>query len=279
MKTIFVPTDLSEHANTALKYALELAKVVPVENLILFHNNPQVITSEIPVLYWDDLKRMNEEIREHLEKKLSKALDEAAIDASVLKTEIVVVSDAGTIASVSEMAKKKKADLIIMGTHGKTGLEKLIFGSVTAGVLESCPVPVLAIPRHFRFKPVSKVAYASSLTHFGPEIRSVLSVIKAFGARLEVVHFDDGLLSEKLISHAKRVLHEMDAEDIDLQIVPVNLEEKLADQIRKFVASSKPDWLVMIPKKREWYEKLFLSSKTLDVAMEYNKPMLVLHGS
>ncbi len=279
MKTIFVPTDLSEHANTALKYALELAKVFPVENLILFHNNPQVITSEIPVLYWDDLKRMNEEIREHLEKKLSKALDEAAIDASVLKTEIVVVSDAGTIASVSEMAKKKKADLIIMGTHGKTGLEKLIFGSVTAGVLESCPVPVLAIPRHFRFKPVSKVAYASSLTHFGPEIRSVLSVIKAFGARLEVVHFDDGLLSEKLISHAKRVLHEMDAEDIDLQIVPVNLEEKLADQIRKFVASSKPDWLVMIPKKREWYEKLFLSSKTLDVAMEYNKPMLVLHGS
>lgn len=279
MKTIFVPTDLSEHANTALKYALELTKVVPVENLILFHNNPQVITSEIPVLYWDDLKRMNEEIREHLEKKLSKALDEAAIDASVLKTEIVVVSDAGTIASVSEMAKKKKADLIIMGTHGKTGLEKLIFGSVTAGVLESCPVPVLAIPRHFRFKPVSKVAYASSLTHFGPEIRSVLSVIKAFGARLEVVHFDDGLLSEKLISHAKWVLHEMDAEDIDLQIVPVNLEEKLADQIRKFVASSKPDWLVMIPKKREWYEKLFLSSKTLDVAMEYNKPMLVLHGS
>jgi nucleotide-binding universal stress UspA family protein len=222
---------------------------------------------------------MNEEIREHLEKKCSKALDEAAIDASVLKTEIVVVSDAGTIASVSEMAKKKKADLIIMGTHGKTGLEKLIFGSVTAGVLESCPVPVLAVPRHFRFKPVSKVAYASSLTHFGPEIRSVLSVIKAFGARLEVVHFDDGLLSEKLISHAKWVLHEMDAEDIDLQIVPVNLEEKLADQIRKFVASSKPDWLVMIPKKREWYEKLFLSSKTLDVAMEYNKPMLVLHGS
>jgi nucleotide-binding universal stress UspA family protein len=277
MKTIFVPTDLSEHAGTALKYALEMTKTVPVEKLIFFHNNPQVISSEIPVLYWDDLQRMNDELKEHLSQKLSKALDEAGIDESVLKTEIIVVSDAGTISSVAEMAKKKKADLIVMGSHGKTGIEKFVFGSVTAGVLENSSLPVLVIPRHFRFKPVNKVALASSLTHFTPEIRSVLAITKALGARLEVVHFDDALLSEKLISHARRVLAEIDGQDIDLHVFPINLEEKLADQIRKYVAHSKPDWLVMLPKKREWYEKLFLSSKTLEVAMEYSKPMLVMH--
>jgi nucleotide-binding universal stress UspA family protein len=195
-------------------------------------------------------------------------LDEAGIDESVLKTEIIVVSDAGTISSVAETAKKKKADLIVMGSHGKTGIEKFVFGSVTAGVLENSSLPVLVIPRHFRFKPVNKVALASSLTHFTPEIRSVLAITKALGARLEVVHFDDALLSEKLISHARRVLAEIDGQDIDLHVFPINLEEKLADQIRKYVAYSKPDWLVMLPKKREWYEKLFLSSKTLEVAME-----------
>jgi nucleotide-binding universal stress UspA family protein len=277
MKTLFVPTDLSNHANAALLYALELSKITSVEKLILFHNNPQVINSEIPVLYWDDLKKINEEIKEHLAKKLKKAMDDAAIDESALETEIVVISEAGAVSAIVEHSKKKKADLIIMGTHGKTGMEKLIFGSVTAGVLESESVPVLAIPQHIHFQPINKVAFSSSLTYFTPEIKSILSLIKDLDARLEVIHLDDGLLSEKLISHAQRVLKEIDNQNIELEIIPFNIEEKLVTQIKKHIAKTKPDWLVMIPKKREWYEKLFLSSKTLEVASEYNKPMLVMH--
>jgi nucleotide-binding universal stress UspA family protein len=277
MKTLFVPTDLSHHADTALTYALELTKITSVNKLILFHNNPQVITSEIPVLYWDDLQKINDEIKSHLAKKLKKAMDETAVDETSIQTEILVTSEAGAVASIVDNAKKQKADLIIMGTHGKTGLDKLIFGSVTAGVLESDSVPVLAIPQHCKFQPINSVAFASSLTYFTPEIKAILSLIKDLGASLSVIHMDDGLLSEKLIAHAKRVLKEIDNQNINLEIIPGNIEEKLATQIKRHVAKTKPDWLVMVPKKREWYEKLFLSSKTLEVAQEYNKPMLVMH--
>ena len=50
-------------------------------------------------------------------------------------------------AAIVSVAKKRDADLIVMGTHGRSGAAKLFFGSVAEGVLRRTPVPVLVVPR------------------------------------------------------------------------------------------------------------------------------------
>jgi len=277
MKTIFIPTDLSSHALVALRYALELSKEAQTQKIIYFHLNPQIISPEIPVLYLDDLNKINADIKKHLETELSDHIENAGIGDGVLATEVVVVTEAGSSTSILEYARKHHSDLIVMGTHGKTGFEKFIFGSVTASVLENSKIPVLVIPRNFHYKPIEKIAFSSALTSFTSEIKSILPFCKTLEAKLEVIHINYGLFSEKLIEHAKRVIHEIGHEHVDLQLLPANLEEKLIDMLKKQVAKKKPEWLVMIPKKREWYEKLFLSSKSLELAIDYNKPVLILH--
>jgi len=275
MKTLFVPTDLSSHSLVALRYALELIKVSDVDRLIYFHINPQPITQEIPVLYMDDLQKVNEEIADHLKHELKECMLKAGISRPII-TDVMVTTDVGPITAIPEFAHKHKSDLIVMGTHGNTGLDRLIFGSVTAGVLENSKTPVLTIPKHFTFQPIKKIAFASSFTSFTLEIKAVLKFCKALHAKLDVIHVDDGLLSEKLIKHARRVIKEIDDLNIELHIVQGNLEIKLIETLKKEVSKLDPQWLVMVPKKTEWYEKFFLSSKSIEVANHYNRPLLIL---
>lgn len=277
MKTIFVPTDLSSHSVVALKYALELSKEALSRKLVYFHLNPQVISAEIPVLYFDDLQKVNQEIKEYLEKELKKHIKEAGIGEGVLETEVVVATEGGAVSAIPAFAKKVHADIIIMGTHGKTGFEKFFLGSVTAGVLENSKIPVLAIPQHFKYEPIERIAFSSSFSSFNSEIKTILPFCYKLSATLEVIHVDYGLLSDKLIEHAKRVIAEIDHFGIELAILKPDLDFTLLETLKKHVAHSKPQWLVMIPKKKEWYEKLFLSSKSLELANDYNKPVLIIH--
>lgn len=277
MQTIFVPTDLSGHANEALRYALQLCKALKISRLIFFNHNAQPINAEIPILYLDDLNRVNREIKAKMTEDLTHYMEVAQIPNQILTTEVIVSSEGGgTIHAILQSAKANKADLIVMGTHGKTGFEKLIYGSVTASVLETSSVPVLTIPPHYQFRPVGKIAYASSLAYFTDEVRTVLNFANGLFLQLEIIHIDYGLLSEKSIEHARRMLDKINDTRIKLTILPASVSDSLNENLKAYMLKSKPEWLVMFPARREWYEKLFLSSKTLELASYYRKPMLII---
>jgi universal stress protein A len=56
------------------------------------------------------------------------------------------------------MAEREGADLIVMSTHGRTGLSHMLLGSVTEKVVARAPCPVLAIPSHGRSTTTNKAA-------------------------------------------------------------------------------------------------------------------------
>lgn len=56
---------------------------------------------------------------------------------------IIVKGD--VVEKIIETGEKVKADLIVMGTHGKKGLDRILFGSVANGVVKNSPIPVLTI--------------------------------------------------------------------------------------------------------------------------------------
>lgn len=277
MKTLFVPTDLSEHSAVALRYALHLCKAVKAIKLIYYFYDHQPINAEIPVLYLDQLAEIDGEIKKQMTQDLDKYLSEASIPKKFMKTDVVVTSEmSGTAYSILQTARKHKADLIVMGTHGKTGFEKFIFGSVTSAVLETSDIPVLAVPMHYKFKTIEKITYASSLTHFKQEIDTILLFAGTLSAQVEIVYIDYGLVSERLIRHANRVLADLNKSNLTLTVIAADVGLSLNENLTVYIEKSKPEWLVMFPVKREWYDKLFLSSKSLDLAMKFKKPMLVI---
>jgi nucleotide-binding universal stress UspA family protein len=277
MKTIFVPTDLSANSTNALRYAIHLAKQSASEKIVLFHHNPMVYTSDIPVLYMDDLTSLNSELKENLEKDILRLLESMHGMNPDLSTEVIVTTEAGTITAIAEHARKSKANLIVMGTHGKTGLSRLVLGSVTAGVIEVSSVPVLAIPEGYRFKNVENVSYASSLHHFQKEFHLVKAFTRALDVAVSVVHMRYPHFDNNYISHAKHVLAEDLETHTQLDVIDTPPEIRLVDQLLVYMRKTSPDWLVMFPEKRDWYDKIFLSSKTLEVMSEFRRPLLVLH--
>lgn len=89
-----------------------------------------------------NIQEFQQQAVDSAKKRMAAAVDELFKDFSKLETRVVLGSPADKIL---ELAKTEKVDLIIMGAHGRTGLERAIFGSVANKVVKSAPCPVLTV--------------------------------------------------------------------------------------------------------------------------------------
>jgi nucleotide-binding universal stress UspA family protein len=144
IRTILVPTDYSDDAELALKEAVRILSPVSanarVVLLHVFRLQPEVVYpwTPPPLVYLS-----TEVARETLGR-----LEEVAKPIRKLGFDVDVVAGEGYPPEViDEEAKRSNADLIAMGTHGRSGLRRLVFGSVAERVLPAAPCPVLTVHR------------------------------------------------------------------------------------------------------------------------------------
>jgi len=137
IKTILAPTDISPLSLPAIRYALEIGLERSAE-VIIYH----VIESEYDwfgddspamALVPQQKKRLNEFVQNNFADYLNKVKVTELIEYGLPYEKIVTKAD------------HVRADLIVMSTHGRTGLEQLILGSVTAKVVARASCPVLSI--------------------------------------------------------------------------------------------------------------------------------------
>ena len=143
MKKILVATDFSALATAALRYAGVLAEQTGAK-LIALYADPFEPPVEFTSREVDDLASQIAESRRRAHEELERCVAQnipAAVDA-----EAVVVDDRPVRAIVG-YAARNDVDLIVMGTHGRGGLERLLLGSVSARVVAESPVPVVVVPR------------------------------------------------------------------------------------------------------------------------------------
>jgi nucleotide-binding universal stress UspA family protein len=141
-RRILHPTDFSRASTAAFKRAVTLAKKDRGE-LVLVHAlaPPIPIAGEgyIPPNVYENLE---DSARKYAEKRLA-ALQAKARGAGV-KTSTLLLEGAAH-EQIVRAAKSKKADLIVIGTHGRTGLAKLFLGSVASRVVTAATCPVLTV--------------------------------------------------------------------------------------------------------------------------------------
>lgn len=134
---ILVPTDLSADADNALEYAMQLARTLQARLTLLHVIEPLVVGSidALPATFLQDLEAKITDIMAAYHERVTAA--GIPCDYTILHGVPFQV--------IIETADTARADLIIMGTHGRTGLRHVLLGSVAERVVRLAPCPVLVV--------------------------------------------------------------------------------------------------------------------------------------
>jgi len=139
---ILYPTDFSDPSACALYYAAEMAKKFDAE-LVMMHvllDESQMVSFYLPQLTVQNLsKDMEDGAKAKMEEFVA---DTRALEGIEYSTVMVkgIADD-----EIIKFAKENGIDMIVLGTHGRTGLEHVIFGSTAEKVVRSAPCPVLTV--------------------------------------------------------------------------------------------------------------------------------------
>ena len=149
MKHIVVTTDFSKEAESAFDYAKELVQLIGKEKSkitllkVIDEVAPTNITFEFGLAIADK-KSMVKKLQKDASEKIREI---AGKHFAGFPIETVVINPSNPVyQEITEFAKTHNADLIVMSTHGRTGIKHLLLGSVAERVIRQSPCPVTVVP-------------------------------------------------------------------------------------------------------------------------------------
>lgn len=146
IERILFPIDFSEGSMNALDYAVSLSKEYNAKLYLLHvvHDISMTAGWQVPHIRIDELYRdMEESARKELERCCME-------DIRDLKNVERIILRGIPHEEILKVAREKKIDIIVIGTHGRTGIDRLLFGSTAEKVVRKAPCPVLSVrlPEH-----------------------------------------------------------------------------------------------------------------------------------
>jgi nucleotide-binding universal stress UspA family protein len=140
-KRIILATDLSPASEPALKEAIGLAKENGAELLIAHAYQPPTVV-EAQSISAGVYEEWDQSIRAGVKSRLQKLVESAAKEG--VKAEPLILRGA-PYEAIAEAARRKDADLVVLGTHGRKGVSRFFLGSVAARVISTAPCPVMTV--------------------------------------------------------------------------------------------------------------------------------------
>ncbi len=139
LRKILIPIDFSEHSLNALEYAKLFAGKFNAELILLNIVEPVVFTADLTM--GQVIPSIESELYQKSEEKVKELVDSLRNKFNVRG----VVKIGRPHVEIIEFAKDEGVDLIIIGSHGHTGVEQLLFGSTAEKVIRKASCPVLII--------------------------------------------------------------------------------------------------------------------------------------
>jgi len=193
-RSVLCPVDFSEHSRQALRYAEAMAGRSGGAMTVTYANDPLLIAAAAAALH--DRQVAKRSLRE-LESFVNQTLTTNR-KRLTCRVSIGTPSD-----QIMKAASSRRFDLIVMGTHGLTGADRLLLGSTTMSVLQRTSVPVLVVPRRegsgtLASWPGNRILAPVELDESSPrEVESAARLAHWFGASLLVLHVVGGITAPK----------------------------------------------------------------------------------
>ena len=138
-KRILVPVDGSVTARTALRHAIALAKEQQAQLRLVY------VVEQVPTWAAEGQMDLSDVLMESGKAVVAEAKEQVDKEGIAAETAVVEAGMQRTARCIADDAAKWSADLIVMGTHGRRGIDHLILGSVAEGVVRTAQAPVLLI--------------------------------------------------------------------------------------------------------------------------------------
>jgi len=273
IKHILIPTDFSPCAINALNFAVHFAldmSTKPKLTILNAYTLP-LAYSDINISFGPGLEAS--EVEEHIEKEFSKLEEQIPLLKQIdYKTtqKATFLKDA-----VEEFCDEKEVDLIVMGTLGASGVDEVVLGSNAHRIIQSALAPVLVIPQNASYGKIENMAVSNDYKGLTPDaIIALKDVDMTFGAKLHLIHISkEPILDTKKSAEAKELYHHL--KDIPHQFHFIK-DENVEIGLHKFMEQEAIDMLVVAPRKKGLFQKLFGRSESKSLIFHTKIPLLAL---
>jgi nucleotide-binding universal stress UspA family protein len=279
MKNILVPTDFSENAGNAVEYAAVIAQACKATITLFNVYAPSVSRhSVISPLIAEEIAQTKIETQEKLHLTANTIKD---LYPNVQCHVLVGIGE--PVEEILSAAKNQKIDMIIMGTKGASSLEKVLFGSHAAAIIERAACPVLVVPVNTPCHIPKKIVFATDYTFSDIEsARLLTSLALFFNATITFLHIttreDDIEEEQKLIEKfTAEIRQATNYKNINSKILSDNTVIMGLDTI---LQNSGADIIALSTRRRNVFEKLYNPSLTKKFALYTTIPLLAFkaHG-
>jgi nucleotide-binding universal stress UspA family protein len=249
-RNILFATDFSAASARAIPYVKRIAKHYEAD-LVALYVRPMVVNPMVPPEAWaTDLEAERAQNHQHREELLR--------DFAGIRTQVLI--EEGDIHSNLQAAMKwNDTDLVVLGTRGRTGLGKLLLGSVAEEIVRTVTYPVLTVGPHVDFSrgadgEIREILYA---TDFTPESRAAaayaVSLAEEFQARLILLHVipeakpGDLVSARDVIASSRGLLQSLVPLEAEIWCKPEYFVEfgNPADKILEFAQLRESDLIVL----------------------------------
>lgn len=285
-KRILVATDFSELSQLALKYASVGAVQFGAELIVLhaerFEVPPYVIADEYDKVL-NELKRQKQNaenyLAEHVRQTLGSVVDKLKINYRIV--------EAHPVEAILQTAESESVDLLVMGTHGRTGLQRLYLGSVTERVIRESIVPVFVVKQKERefidvndpeAKPkLEKILCPVNFTETAKlALMHAADIASRFNSQLTALYIDeDGKLSGEKAK--EQICQWLPAEVTSrCSVEPMVKSGNAAEQIVAVANEGDYDLLVFGAEQRSFLRAILFGTTTEALLRSSPIPMLVV---
>ncbi|MBX2893617.1 MAG: universal stress protein [Saprospiraceae bacterium] len=290
LQNITVPVDISEPSGNALVFAWQLAQQLDAKIEVVYamdsifegslpsasgflSSYKKTVQTELDAFIKDTLKKIEVDYQPPAQTPPTpKNGDETA--APAIKSTVMY----GFPEEVIE-EQSRKADLIVMGTTGRGGVARNLFGSVSTEVSQSSHCPVLFVPMEAAFHGFKNVLYASNFDSLDAlRVKQAVAFVQRFGGRVHFVHVgpagEEGLDLERKLFEVDYQRSEPEHPFIFNKVIGDDVVEQLND----YAFQHGIDLMVFVTHQRSFWENLLHKSVTRKALLGAGLPMLIMHA-
>lgn len=268
MIRILLPTDFSENAFNAIRYAVKLYADEDCHFILLhtLYNADYIMYSSLGGIY-------KEKSDEGLKKSKERIVREFSDDRHTFE---LVSSYEMLHQEIKDRVKNRSIDMIVMGTNGATGGDQILFGTTTVHAIKVAKCPLLAIPSDYQFKKPKNIVFATKYEIDFSEYQ--MNLLRKIAVRTEAnIHAMRANYGSDLKERQENAKKELTRffEGLPLQHHDI-AADSVPQALEKLGKKTPIDVLVMIKHKRTFIEKLLFSSVIHEIGFNSRSPFLVL---
>ena len=278
MKRILIPTDFSENATNAIRYALELFKYEESEFFIMHAYQDEIYVDD-NLLTQQTLDELTKIISDRTQEHLKKTLKQIKEMSQNPKHDFRIISaNSMLLDEADKVIDEENIDIVVMGTRGMTNDRKLTFGSHTLQVLKYVQCPVLAIPANYEYKQPEHILFPNDyMIPYKPrELKLLSEIASPFKSTIDMLYISTSdKLSLRQEKNKNFIKDKLGKNKVNFKTLK---SKNITKAIRKYIKEHNTDMLVMVNTRHSFLESILFQSTIDKMSLYMDIPFLALQN-